>query len=84
MSDPGREDEHEVELLHNSKERRGVTRYLVRWRAHTSEDDEWLRTEELAHCQEQVAEYEAAASCLMPPCTALLVGGPKVLLLPTR
>ncbi len=63
VSDPGREGEHEMELLLNlnRKEKRGVTRYLVRWRDHTSEDDEWRRTEELAHCQERVAEYEAAA-----------------------
>ena len=33
----------------------------VRWRGHTSADDEWLRREELAHCQEKVAEYDAAA-----------------------
>ncbi len=38
---------------------RGVTRYLVRWRGHTSADDEWLRAEELTHCQEKVAEYVA-------------------------
>jgi hypothetical protein len=37
----------------------------VRWRGHTSvdSDDEWLRAEDfkLAHCQERVAEYDAAA-----------------------
>ena len=27
-----------------------VTHYLVRWRGHTSADDEWLREEELVHC----------------------------------
>jgi hypothetical protein len=36
-------------------------RYLVRWRGHTSADDEWLRAEELTHCQEKVAEYNATA-----------------------
>ncbi len=45
---------------------RGVTRsgYLVRWRGHTSAVtvDEWLRLEELAHCLEKVAEYDAAAT----------------------
>jgi hypothetical protein len=61
VSDPGQEGEHEVELLLNRKMTRGVTRYLVRWRGHTSADDEWLRTEELVHCQEKVAEYDAAA-----------------------
>jgi hypothetical protein len=32
VSDPGQEGEHEVELLLNRKIKRGVTRYLVRWR----------------------------------------------------
>ncbi len=36
-------------------------RYLVRWRGHTSADNEWLRAEELQHCQEKVAEYDAMA-----------------------
>ncbi len=63
VSDAGQEREHEVELLLNRTEKRGVTRYLVRWRGHTSADDEWLRAEELSHCQEKVAEYDAAAPC---------------------
>jgi hypothetical protein len=48
VSDPGQpeEGEHEVELLLNRKDQRGGTRYHVRWRGHTS-DDEWLRAEEL-------------------------------------
>ena len=50
-----------MELLLNRRTVRGVTRYLVRWRGHTSADDEWLRSEELAHCLEKVAEYDAAA-----------------------
>jgi hypothetical protein len=53
----------EVELLLNRRLVRGVTRYLVRWRGHSSADDEWLRAEALAHCQEKVAEYDAAACC---------------------
>ena len=61
VSDPGQEGEHEVELLLNRKEVRGVTHYLVRWRGHSSAADEWLRAEELVHCPEKVAEYEAAA-----------------------
>jgi hypothetical protein len=51
VSDPGQEGEHEVLL--NRKEIRGVLHYLVRWRGHTSADDEWLLAEELAHCQER-------------------------------
>jgi hypothetical protein len=61
VSDAGQEGEHEVELLLNRRLVRGVLRYLVRWRGHTSADDEWLRAEELAHCPEKVAEYDAAA-----------------------
>jgi hypothetical protein len=60
--DPGQEGEHEVELLLNRKTKRGVTRYLVRLRGHTSADDEWIRAEELLHCPEKVAEYEASPS----------------------
>ena len=51
-----------MELLLNRRLVRGVTRYLVRWRGHTSADDVWLRLEELAHCPEKVAEYDATAS----------------------
>jgi hypothetical protein len=61
MSDPGQEGEHEVELLLNRKTKRGVTRYLVQWRGYTSADEAWLRAEELLHCPEKVAEYDAAA-----------------------
>jgi hypothetical protein len=61
VSDAGQEGEHEVELLLNRRLVRGVMRYLVRWRGHTSADDEWLRAEELAHCPEKVAEYDVAA-----------------------
>ena len=61
VADPGQEGEHEVELLLNRKEVRGVTHYLVRWRGHSSAADEWLRATELGHCPEKVAEYEAVA-----------------------
>jgi hypothetical protein len=59
--DAGQAGEHEVDLLLNRRLVRGLMRYLVRWRGHTSADDEWLRAKELAYCQEQVAEYDAAA-----------------------
>ena len=57
-SDPGQEGENEVGLpmLLNRKAIRRVLHYLVRWRGHTSVDDEWLRAEELAHCQERMAK----------------------------
>ena len=86
VSDPGQEGEHEVELLLNRREIRGVTRYLVRWRGHTSADDEWLRVEELLHCPEKVAEYEAspaarpgradAAAPPLPPASAAVIPCP--------
>ena len=51
----GQEGEHEVGLPINRRTARGVTRYLARRRGHASSDDEWLRVEELSHCQEKVA-----------------------------
>jgi hypothetical protein len=59
--DAGQEGEHEVELLFNRRLVRCVTHYLVLWRGHTSADDECLRAEDLTHCQEKVAEYNATA-----------------------
>ena len=61
VSDPGQQGEHEVELLLNRRRVRGVLRYLVRWRGHSSADDSWLRVEDLSLCAEKVAEYDAAA-----------------------
>ncbi len=61
VSDVGQEGEHEMELLLNRRLVRCVMRYLVRWRGDTSADDEWLRAEELTHCQEKVAEYDVTA-----------------------
>lgn len=62
VDDPGQEGEHEVEMLLNRKtSSKGVTRYLVRFRGHTSAEDEWIREEELGHCLEKVAEYDVAA-----------------------
>ena len=37
-----------------------------------SADDAWLRLEELAHCQEKVAEYDAAALRRHAPAGAML------------
>jgi hypothetical protein len=61
VSDAGQEGEHEVELLLNRREIRGVTRYMVRWRGHTSADDAWLLAQDLSHCREKLAEYDAMA-----------------------
>ena len=61
VSDTGQEGEHEVELLLNHQLVHGMLRYLVRWRGYTSADDTGLRLDELGHCPEKVAEYDAAA-----------------------
>ena len=50
-----------MEQLLNCKTCRGVKRYLVRWRGHDSAADSWVRVEDLVHCPERVAEYDAAA-----------------------
>ena len=46
---------------------RCVTRYLVRWRGHTSADDEWPRLEELAHCPEKVVPVTVGTTPRPPP-----------------
>ena len=47
-------------LLRNSQLLRGAQRCLVLWQGlHVA--DTWLRLDELAHCPEKVAEYDAAA-----------------------
>jgi hypothetical protein len=61
VSDQGKKGEYIVEQLLNSKSLRGRTYYLVRWQGHASADDSWEPVEHLAHCQERVAKYEAAA-----------------------
>ena len=61
VSDAGQEGEHEVELLLNRRRYRGAIQYLVRWRGHAAPEDAWVRLEELDHCRELVAEYDAIA-----------------------
>jgi hypothetical protein len=83
VSELGQEGEHEVELLLNSKEILWVLHYLVRWRGHTSADNEWLRAADLAHCPERVAEYDAAAprrrrACGTASASAVPAGGVAV------
>ena len=57
-----------MELLLKRKMKRGVTRYLVRWRGHTSAADECLRAEELLHCPEKVPKSPRRA--LLPALSA--------------
>ena len=61
VSDPGHEGEYEVEQLLNRRTLHGRTYYLVRWQGHDSTADTWEPVEHLTHCQERIAEYEAAA-----------------------
>ena len=61
VSDAGQEGEHEVELLLNRRLYRGSIQYLVRWRGHAAPEDAWVRLEQLDHCRELVAEYDAIA-----------------------
>ena len=61
VSDPGQEGEYEVEQLLNRRTLHGRTYYLVRWQGHDSTADTWEPVEHLTHCQERIAEYEAAA-----------------------
>ena len=51
-----------------------VTHYLVRWRGHTSADDEWLREEELVHHQpmHRVSMPSEVAFRVSPPVLASL------------
>ena len=68
------EGEHEVGLLV-----RGVTRCLVRWRGHTSADNEWLLLEEPAHCPEKVAEQPQPHAAGPPPAGPGPRPGPRLL-----
>ena len=61
VSDPGQEGEYEVAQLLNRRTLHGRTHYLVRWQGHDSTADSWEPVEHLTHCQERIAEYEAAA-----------------------
>ena len=54
LTGAGQEGEHEVELL-LIKLVRGVTRYLVRWRGHTSADDSWR--EAVVRCAKNIKKY---------------------------
>ena len=79
-----------MELLLNRRNILGVTLYFVRWRGHWLKlaDDEWL--EELRHCPQKVARYEASPSARpgratappLPPASAPVAAAPSQLLAP--
>jgi len=50
--------EYEVEEILNRQERRGKTRYLVKWKGYTVEGNTWEGLENLKNTMEKVEEFE--------------------------
>ena len=52
------EKEYEVEEILDGQERRGKTRYLVKWKGYTVEENTWEGLENLKNAMEKVEEFE--------------------------
>ena len=52
------EKEYEVEEILNRQERRGKTKYLVKWKGYMAEENTWERLENLKNVMEKVEEFE--------------------------
>jgi len=52
------EKEYEVEKILDRQERRGKTRYLVKWKEYTVEENTWEGLENLRNAMEKVEEFE--------------------------
>ena len=52
------EKEYEVEEILDRQERRGKTRYLVKWKGYTVEENTWEGLENLKNAMEKVEEFE--------------------------
>ena len=52
------EKEYEVEEILDRQERRGKTRYLVKWKGYTAEGNTWEGLENLKNAMEKVEEFE--------------------------
>ena len=52
------EKEYEVEEILDRQERRGKTRYLVKWKGYTAEENTWEGLENLKNAMEKVEEFE--------------------------
>ena len=52
------EKEYEVEEILDRQERRGKTKYLVKWKGYTAEENTWEGVENLKNVMEKVEEFE--------------------------
>ena len=52
------EKEYEVEEILDRQERRGKTKYLVKWKGYTVEENTWVGLENLKNAMEKVEEFE--------------------------
>ena len=52
------EKEYEVEEILDRQERRGKTRYLVKWKGYTAEENTWKGLENLKNTREEIEEFE--------------------------
>ena len=52
------EKEYEVEEILDRQERRGKTKYLVKWKEYTAEENTWKRLENLKNAMEKIEEFE--------------------------
>ena len=52
------EKEYKVEEILDKQERRGKTRYLVKWKGYTAEENMWEGLENLKNAREKIEEFE--------------------------
>jgi len=52
------EKEYEVEEILDRQERRGKTKYLVKWKGYTAEENMWEGLENLKNAREKIEEFE--------------------------
>ena len=52
------EKEYEVEEILDRKERRGKTKYLVKWKGYTAKENMWKKVENLKNVMKKVEEFE--------------------------
>ena len=50
--------EYEVEEILDRQERRGKTRYLVKWKGYTAEENMWKGLENLKNAREKIEKFE--------------------------